>query len=575
MLLIPSDLRQYARSLIAMALFASNLFFHTDTGVAGYFHVQKAPPLLLQTWSLAVEEQFYIVLPPALLVLHRFARRSVVPMLSVTIALSFAASVLLLRRSPTDAFYLIAPRAWELLVGSLLALVRLPTIKATALREVLGVAALGMIACAMFLYTKDTPFPGTAALLPCAGAWTLIAVGGMGPLSVKTALSLPPLRFVGRISYSLYLWHWPILAVIKALAFDQLTLTTTLVALALSFAAAVLSYLYVETPFRQRRLAPTRKRLTAFAFGATACLLAFGGAILVGDGLPDRFAPATQAIIAGNLARETENAGDAACDNYQTDPHKLADLKQCPLNHGEARNILFWGDSHMGEMRPAIARLYKDGALGGRGATFALAPACPASLSMDHGVPRLHCDDLTKLALERARQPDIDTVFIYFTGWRLSEDNDLCLVSETACTPLPKEEALRIYARELGGYVRALHALGKHVILGLPDPSYNRPIPRLEILRATLPHLEIARPLRRFDFMPARETITAVARQTGTVLFDPRQAICAKDVCPFERDGVSLYVDDNHIAQPLIIPMFEAGLRTALRDSVTNTTEER
>ena len=577
--LIPSDFEDYGRSLIAMALFASNMFFAHDTGVAGYFHVAKDPPLLLHTWSLALEEQFYILLPPALLALDRLARRFparrfnagrfnarrfVVPTLCAAIALSFALSVVMLRRVPTDAFYLIAPRAWELLIGSLLAVMPVPAITARSTREVASAAGLGMIVYAILTYSRDTPFPGLNALLPCGGAFLLILVGGSGRSFVTGALSLRPVRFVGKISYSLYLWHWPIIAVLKYLSFNRLTFATTVAALLLSLGAATLSYVFVETPFRTRKIAATRSQLARGAIAATACLLVTGAAILVDGGMPWRFDAASRAIIAANLARESQTAGDDACDNYRSVTRSIADLKQCPLSHGEKRNILFWGDSHMGEMRPVIESLYEDGALGGRGATFAIAPACPASISMDHRAPRLHCDAIAKTTWERARQPDIDLVFIYFTGWRLSEDNDLCLVDGNSCAVLSKDRALSNYAREVAGYTRDLRALGKRVVVGLPDPSYGFRIPHLQILKAALPRLNIVPPLRRYDFDAARETITAVAKENGASIFDPRRAVCTPIACRYEKDEVSMYADDNHFAKPLLLGMFRDRLRKVL-----------
>ena len=283
-LFIPTDFMQVGRSLIAMAVFASNLFFRQDLGITGYFNVGPSPQMLVHTWSLAVEEQFYLVLPPALLLVHRHAGRFVVPILVVATILSFAESVVLVQTQPTDAFYLIMPRAWELLIGGLLAVRRLPPLSTRIAREIVATASAALILVAVFGFSTTTPFPGASALVPCLGAWLFLYVGDQGPSLVARLLSTRPFVAVGRISYSLYLWHWPIFVATKYMAGGHFSLITTVSALILAFAAATLSYRYVETPFRFKWRGVSRPRIFAATAATTFGLVLIGAAIIATGG---------------------------------------------------------------------------------------------------------------------------------------------------------------------------------------------------------------------------------------------------------------------------------------------------
>src|SRR5271170_3095038 len=202
-ILFPVDLVRYANSLLATAGFAANFEFWRE---AGYFDVAAAEKPLLHLWSIAVEEQFYLVFPALLLL---FQSRRVAITLAIFV-LSFAFAVWGVIHAPSAAFYLLPGRAWELMLGALLALHAVPFIERRWIREALAVTGIALIAIAVFGYSKDTPFPGAAALLPCLGAALVIYSSVPGITSASAVLSLPPLVFVGRISYSLYLWHWPL-----------------------------------------------------------------------------------------------------------------------------------------------------------------------------------------------------------------------------------------------------------------------------------------------------------------------------------------------------------------------------
>ncbi|NNU42853.1 acyltransferase family protein [Ramlibacter montanisoli] len=264
-LLMPLDLAAYGRSMIATLVFASNFHFWSEVG---YFDEPAALKPLLHTWSLGVEEQFYILFPLFLMFAIK-ARRSLV-VVGMAATLSFIADAWFVTRSPALAFYWCPFRAWELMLGACLAMARLP-----AARSWEAAAGFLLIGIAVFGYSEATPFPGFAALLPCAGAALLLHAGGMQAAS--------PLRwgaavFIGRISFSLYLWHWPVIVFYRYLWGEPDAASIFLLA-GLTVALSTLTYIFVEEPVRTRRRVSSIARFSVVA-GALGVLV---GAVTLGD----------------------------------------------------------------------------------------------------------------------------------------------------------------------------------------------------------------------------------------------------------------------------------------------------
>ncbi len=251
LLLYPSDLRHFGESLASVAGFGSNLYFRNSSG---YFSAAADQKPLLHTWSLSVEEQFYLVYPPLLAVLARRSVRLAAAVLGLLALASLLASAWATRAAPMTAFYLTPFRFWELMLGGLIPLFGLAAPRSRAASETLAWGGLGLIAAAVFGYTLETPFPGLAALPPCLGAAAVIlSCERPGSNAAARLLSLPAATALGRISYSLYLWHWPVIVFAGHWLFRRPTGIETPALIALSLALAAASYRFVEQPFRHGR----------------------------------------------------------------------------------------------------------------------------------------------------------------------------------------------------------------------------------------------------------------------------------------------------------------------------------
>ena len=246
LLAAPLDRSELAADGAASALSIANMRF---IGSVDYFAATTSPSPFLHFWSLSVEEQFYLVWP-ALIVLLTWrggsSRRLIVALLIGVVA-SFALSIWLTDTSPARAFYLLPTRVWQLGVGGLLALVGVMGTSRGA--GALAWAGLAAVAVAGVALTAEMPYPGLAALLPTAGAVALL-YGGAAPSGPVRLLAAAPLRFLGKISYSLYLWHWPLLVLPLMFLERALTGVEVVASVAAAIGVSWLSWRFVEQPFR-------------------------------------------------------------------------------------------------------------------------------------------------------------------------------------------------------------------------------------------------------------------------------------------------------------------------------------
>lgn len=286
----PSELVDFSQSLLATTGFSSNILFWLESG---YFDTEAELKPLLHTWSLAVEEQFYIFFPLMLLFLWPMGRANLFALVSGLGLASLAFAHWGAYALPSATFYLLPTRAWELFAGALIAFYFKrresqacpPALNGRA-AEWLGLAGLGLIVASIALFDKQTPFPSLYALVPVAGTCLLIVYAQPGTITQRL-LSQRVLVGIGLISYSGYLWHQPILAFYRFNKFGHLSAFEIIAVCALVAALAYLSWRFVEAPFRSK----TRiSRNTIFALSGL-CMAAFGAIGLAGhvaDGFPHR-----------------------------------------------------------------------------------------------------------------------------------------------------------------------------------------------------------------------------------------------------------------------------------------------
>jgi peptidoglycan/LPS O-acetylase OafA/YrhL len=342
--LLTSERAEFFRSVAAVVTFTSNFFFWLQTGYFDHAAVEKP---LLHTWSLAVEEQFYLALPLMLWGLSLLARgrRLVLPAALAMLTLaSFSLSIWLMATDRSaNAFFMSPPRAWEFLVGGLVASQGFPVLRHAPARSIARGIALVAIAIGIFSLRQGPGFPGFNALPPSIGAAMFIWSGiGVPTLQRSVFSPLSVAKFFGRISYSLYLWHWPLFTFARfsknSLVLDP---SDKIALFALTVLISYLSWRYIEQPFRARTLAPTRR--DAFRIAALASVVLLAGSII--------------GIVASRTPSEADRAALAleSYDTYNYQPFYRAGTCFAPadgvlgdsclsLAAGKS-NWLLWGDS--------------------------------------------------------------------------------------------------------------------------------------------------------------------------------------------------------------------------------------
>lgn len=340
--LIPHDLDLLGQSAASAASLSSNRFF---LGLTGYFSPDATLQPLLHTWSLSIEEQFYLGWPLALLVLFHPRLRRIAPWLIAALAiLSFAESARLSALGGVDeAFYYLRSRLWELLLGGLLALAPLDRL-APRVRAGLGLAGLAAIGIGLSPIGGAVAWPGPMALLPCLGAALVIAAQGEG--IAGRLLSSRPAVALGLISYSLYLWHWPLLSLPQLVLSRPLTPGEATLAVAAAAALAWGSWRWVERPFRRAGAVEARR---AIAVGLATLVVGWGAGALLAktQGLTGRAAPG---VLAAQAAAEAP--ADLTCHNGggTAIPPRAA----CTTGPATGGLVVLWGDSHAAHLAPLV-----------------------------------------------------------------------------------------------------------------------------------------------------------------------------------------------------------------------------
>jgi peptidoglycan/LPS O-acetylase OafA/YrhL len=579
-LLIYSPVRagEVAGDIVSCATYTANWHFAAQS--VDYFAQGTEPSPVQHLWSLAIEEQFYLAWPALLLGLTWFQRRrgrSARPVLGaglvVILVVSFALNLRYVEGEPAAAYFSTFGRAWELGLGALLAVlgdVRLRRAPALAIGW-LGVAA---IAYATLSFGPDTPFPGTAALVPTLGAAALIFAGAsweaQGRWGSASLLSLPPFRYVGRISYSWYLWHWPALIFAAAL-WGALSPLAGVAVIAASWLPTALTHGLVEEPFRRsKRLVAFPSRALVLGAGCTA--IALGAALLLVD-LQPTLETAPRSEVKGALVLKTGAAPQGSAAAVRPNPLKawadrgesfadgcLVGISGTNSNrclYGDPRGkrtLILFGDSHAMQYFPPLQEVAKTNHL--RLIALTKAECTPAEVEVKSMVADREysqCDTWRQEELERIEMAGRSTVVI--------------MSSDTAYTPYGEDgEQLsgRAAAKAMeAGYLstlRRLHHFGLRTVV-----IRDTPLAPDEIPACVSEHLD---DLASCDFPHAVSwekefERRAAKRASGSHLIDLTPEICPGGICRSVIGNALVFRDDNHLTATFartLSPWIEADL---------------
>jgi peptidoglycan/LPS O-acetylase OafA/YrhL len=570
LLFMPADFRRLGATVAATTLFSSNLLFVHQ---GGYFDSGADLKPLLHTWSLAVEEQYYIVFPLFMAAMLVFAKRTLFNTVVVVAGVSFIWSLVQLAYDPIGAFYLPFGRAWELLLGAMLAMRAQSAAGPRWLAEVLAVLGLGAILWSVVTYPADASFPGVKALVPCVGAALVIGSGIDHKTMVARLLSLHIPVFVGVISYSLYLWHLPLIVVSKYYLMRALTGPETVLVLLCAVALAVLSWRYIETPFRRRPPRINARPMFAAATAVMAACFSAGALIYVLNGLPQRLPAEVSTLAMGAIDNTFSNS---FCNTI--DQKEIAAGQACNVGYRTAEmapSFAIFGDSIGSSLLPAIETAATEHGRTGVALTHGgCYPLVGISQSSDPPEHRTACRAFVDASVDYIHShPSIASVIVVGRWTSAAEGSRFgaTMVSDWYITDDQSPSAS--YAENknvfIRGMTRAVNALaGRRVFVVTAVPEQKVDVPRTAALARYLGR-DVRVDLDRKDFDARQHFVSAaladLSRHLGFVILDLGQSLCGERRCAATRDGRSLYADDNHLSRDgalLTTSIFDAVFKT-------------
>lgn len=357
LILKPEDIRLFAYSLAAQFLSLQNFVFLSE---GNYFRGNETKALL-HTWSLAVEEQFYLFWPMLLVLLKRLPFKVLVSTVCIIIVTSFYLNAVLTLSESKAAFFLVFTRAWELGLGGLAAFWcenQQSTINNRPLKlpywvcEVLGWLGIAGLGYAIFKINSGMPFPGKIALVPTLAAFFIVLSGSFAQTTVSKILSLPLLVKIGLISYPLYLWHWPMLVFMYYLNIKPTDTIPFIIFWVVIFALAYVSYHWLEMPIRRRVWLASQRSLLTGVVISFAALVTFAIHIEVTDGASYRFNEKERAFLVARIQSYTKRCDISARILDPTSP-----ICKHREENADQRKILLWGDSHASMLIPMLKQL--------------------------------------------------------------------------------------------------------------------------------------------------------------------------------------------------------------------------
>jgi len=556
------DFMRFGNSLLHTVASLSNIFFWNE---AGYFDTTAINKPLLHTWSLSIEEQFYMFWPAMLLFLYAIKlQRLILWILMAFIAVGFPLAHFWFSKDANAAFYLLPFRLGEFALGAILAAPNMRAASKGLIADIICGLGLGLIIISALLFTSETPFPGLWAIPPCLGT-SLLIWAGPSPI-IGRILSMRPFVWTGLISYSLYLIHWPLIVFWQAYTFRPLTLVDSIIIIIISFALAGLMYRFVEQPFRQ----PNKSKVLAgqkspFILISLLSLASFGMialSIVKSGGFPSRI-PQINDTQSTKQVRRHQNATN------------LSLKKALPYSYnytiGQSRTpekrFLVTGDSHAGRL-DAFTQNISDGKqwqfiFSWRTGCFPLLDM-RASVS-PQGDNSISCRTMRRELLSLIKNQKIDGVILTGRWTQYLEpspygdiDIERRFFIKRKKTVIDQNAAREYFETKIRDTVKTLTRQGVKIILisQPPPPPHNMrgcsDLPQWFIsaknqaLRCQGSPRDIARARTAFTDQLFRE----IADDYGQMAIIPSDVFCPPkmDRCLGFQNGGALYSDTNHLS---------------------------
>jgi peptidoglycan/LPS O-acetylase OafA/YrhL len=516
--LLPQDMLSFSDSLTAVSVFASNILF---LSTSGYFDSATELKPLIHTWSLAVEEQYYVFFPLLLLFAWRFGKRWIAALLTIIAVISLGLAQRLLTHHPAFDFYALPTRTWELMIGALVAYYytehNINKHKYLA-SESLSLLGIALIAYPIFIYSEKTPFPGVYALAPTLGA-ALVIVFAKHQTLVGKVLGSKPFVAVGLVSYSAYLWHQPMFAFARHRSLNEPRMLLMAVLAMASLGLAYLTWRFVERPFRNRHRF-TRKQVFVLAVCGSALFSGIGFALPLFDSHSIR-------LETSNLVGETgqaefysfikSNFPDCEDAEVKKNAPYFENMQMCQQSKRGKSDIVLLGDSHAEYLFYGLQKEL---------------PNANIAYYVQWEKPYLSNPSFSAIfaALSKPDSPKTIILSMHYFGRLYSINNDL----------YPNFRRLISYLKDLN----------KDVILVGDVPRYPYDVDNCKYIRSfTKSDNDCVMPISRANAQQEvyLNSLTSLAAEFHIQFINIYPLFCDTKYCSMLKDNQLLYRDDNHI----------------------------
>ncbi len=529
----PSQLKEFGGSSISAIFFVSNLFFMKHST---YFDAASEEMPLLHTWSLAVEEQYYIIFPIFILLTWRFGFKAVFSLVIMGFLLSLGMSEYGWRNHNIANFFLIPFRAWEILAGSICAFIMFRRSEVKH-QQALPIIGLTMILASVVLYDKHTPFPSSYTLLPVVGT-TLIILFCSASSLIGKFLTLRPMIFIGLISYSAYLWHQPLLAFYRIRLGGDFSLLLKVGILFTSFVVAYLSWRFIETPFRKKSPTDSTKQTSRVIWTSTAAMsvLAAGGlALFLNNGFTERQSVNNQKMV--TLEHQVRNNYGLSqdCQSFNLSDH-------CKTTQDP--EVLLWGDSFAMHLGGALVSADKDIKL-----IQLTQNSCPPLIDFSILRPNIKgAEDCITFNREVmgfiASTPSIKKVIISSQIAYLVDQKAIGNNGEMVSAN--KDEISQKFLNTAS----KVNELGREVLFVSPTPADGRDLGkcvfRKNMFGGDLQDCSFLRSEYSADARQAFQVTDNIKQHVNTLLLS--ELICDDNDCATSKNGVPIYRDTGHLS---------------------------
>jgi peptidoglycan/LPS O-acetylase OafA/YrhL len=547
--LLPNDLKDFGQSLVAVSIFSSNILFWLESG---YFATAAELKPLLHTWSLAVEEQYYILFPIFLMLTWRLGIKWVLILLSVVFLFSLGVAQWGAYNKPSATFFLLPTRGWELLVGVFAAfyLKYNAHLKSHTVNQMLSLLGFGMILYSITAFDETTPFPSFYALIPTVGTGLLILCA-VPKTYVHKLLSLKFIVGIGLISYSAYLWHQPLFAFARHRSFVGMPDINLIALCVVSLVLAWFSWKFVEAPFRNKKLVD-RKQIFIYSSSLLSVFILIGLLTHINKGFGERFPAELHTYLA--IGGEGEKARNTDC--HLTDTEFM--LTGCVFGDQPIPpKYALIGDSHALSLLQQMEKSFSEF---NRSFVLYSKNGCPPSLLIESThAGHKNCPMFNQNVIDDLVERKIKTVILFsrfswyleINGFKNSygvrEDKNFQHFIEGSDSSI--EDQVDEKLESMRGFIRKLTSQNVRVLIIEPIPEMG-----WDVVRQKIHSLVFDKPMLAID----KKSYEVTTKRRFEKFAEPLMAVpnirivatsdlfCDIDSCFGERNGGLLYYDDDH-----------------------------